>query len=343
MIYLIEVSVKSEKDNDLRPVYLFYKPQESPVELRRSIDNILSKIRERKETPIHDRILLAKELNVFFDRIKILMLGIPFEPQKLEGTGIQVLVFRLPKVIPDHEVHILAIADSEDSPIAVRKVIKGILKDNKNKIIRLMELSQTKESEESYNEILDIYSEIDFKTSEALRTKIRKIRWAEKAGFPAAILGTLFGLTVLFILTGLVLWLDSIYHYLTRDAAIILGLGIILATSFFTGYITGWAKWIRLSSALVSLIGGSIMMLTLFNSYITAAYYTLNLSTFTFGLVIAIILVSMILFIYFVSFIFGYYLVETKCLVPPKIRILSEEKAKISFIQKLKTRLKGLT
>ena len=59
------------------------------------------------------------------------MLGIPFEPQKLEGTGIQVLVFKIVGLLPRYELHILAIADSEDSPVAIRRVIKGFLSANR--------------------------------------------------------------------------------------------------------------------------------------------------------------------------------------------------------------------
>lgn len=343
MIYLFEVSVRQIEQSDLQPIYLFYKAQETPLELRKSIDSMLAKVREEKKSPIHDRIFLANELNVFFDRIKILMLGIPFEPQKLEGTGIQVLVFKIPHLIEDHEVNILAIADSEDSPIAVKRVIKSILTRNKDKFQELIRLAIGKKPEEIPDNVLDIYNELDFKASEVLRSKIRKIRWAEKAKSSAALLGLIIGLASLFLLTILVLWFDWIYHFLNRDTAIVSGLLIILATGFVTGFFTGWSKWIKVSAPLVSIIGTTTLMVTLLIDYISAGSEQLGLSTWTFSLLLATIMFAMILFMYFIAFISGYYLVETRALTPPKIRIVVEKTERMTFWKKISAKIRRLS
>ncbi len=343
MIYLFEVSIRPADSSELKPVYLFYKAQEAPLELRRSIDGLLAKAREERRSPIHDRIFLANELNVFFDKIKILMLGIPFEPQRLEGIGIQVLVFRIPGLIENHELNILAIADLEDSPIAVRRVIKSIIMKNKDRIQELINLTVGRKTEEISESVTDIYNELDFKTSEILRSKIRKIKWAEKAEPSAAILGSVVGLISLFLLTILVLWFDWIYHFLNRDIAVLFGLVIILATGFFTGFFTGWSKWIKVSSTIVSIIGSSTLMATLFSEYLASASEKLGLSMWTFGLIIGVIMLSMILFMYFVAFISGYYLVETRTLTPPKIRISVEEIEKIPLWRRIYARIRGLS
>ncbi len=344
MIYLFEVSIRPQGEETLKSVYLFYKPYETPLELRKSIDNILAKIREKRESPIQERIYLANELNVFFDKIKILLLGIPFEPKKLEGTGIQVLVFRIPHLLKDYETNVLAIADSEDSPIAVKRIIRGILSANKEKINELIQLSFDKQPGELPDEVSDIYNELDFKVSEVLRSKIRKIRWAEKAKLSAAMLGLFLGLTTLFILTGLVLWFRNMdLLTLDKDRAILFGFLIILATGFSTGFFTGWSKWVKVSAPLVSIIGTATLSATLFRANIESAYNNLGLQSWAFGLVLAVIMFAMVLFMYFISFIFGYYLVETRALTPPKIRIAVEEMERAGFFKRFIAKLKGST
>jgi len=344
LIYLFQVSVRYEESEELVPVYLFYKPQDAPLELRKSIDSILRKIREKGESPIYDRIYLAEELNRFFDKIKILMLGIPFEPQKLEGTGIQVLVFRIPELIRGVMIHILAIADSEDSPIAVRRIIKYILNKNRHLIERLISLAKDKRAKEFFDKALDIYNELDFKVSEMFRARIRRLPWAERASLSAAIFGTVAGLASMLLLTALVLWLDSIYGFLqgNRDLVVMLGTLIIIATSFFTGFVTGWSRWIKLSAPIVSIVGTIIFMNTLFAQYLAQAISILGLSIVTFSMLIVMILAATALIVYFLSFIFGYYLVETRVLTPPKMRIV-EKPAMRGLMWKLKAFIRRLT
>ena len=83
-------------------------------------------------------------------------------------------------------------------------------------------------------------------------------------------------------------------------------------------------------------------MVTLFMSQIRAAATQLSLSPFTFGVLLLVIMMAMVLFMYFISFVFGYYLVKTRALTPPKMRI-TLTKPMEGFVWKLKAFFKRLS
>ena len=69
----------------------------------------------------------------------------------------------------------------------------------------------------------------------------------------------------------------------------------------------------------------------------------LALSPLVFTVLVLVIMAAVVLLMYFISFAFGYYLVETRALTPPKMRIFLEKRKEEGAFWRMMAFLKRLS
>ncbi|MEX2688910.1 MAG: hypothetical protein Q6351_001135 [Candidatus Njordarchaeum guaymaensis] len=259
------------------PIYTYYDEHKAPMDLHRFV------IKKLRELSAREILVPREALNAAIGGLitSMRMFGDEFSEklQRIEYAYIQIVL--TPVTIADNIYWIVAIADIEDPPGAIKRILMNYVRRNKRDIERLSKaaLGDLRDAPigEEYHMLIH---KLNQNAENMLRDRVRKYKILQNKDFTAMLAGIIVGITAFL---GIIIGVNTInqsFHLIAlTDSETILNLILvaIFAPAILTGLTIGYRRGALIGGFVAGIVGMIIISIIYMNYLIVIVDY-LNLS-----------------------------------------------------------------